>query len=284
MRVQGFVGSWVQRCVLGSLVLGFMVPGFAAQQRIVSLIPAVTEMLFAIGAGPQVIGVSTFDDFPAEVKSRVAVGGLFDPNFERILSLRPDLVIAYGSQDELIGRLTSANIPSFLYRHGGLDHITATMRELGRRTGHAARAEALAADIDRQLDAIRQRSAGRARPKTLIVFGREEGSMRGLFVSGGTGFLHDLLMLAGGDNVMADVPREGLQLSAEQLLVRAPEVIIELRGEWTDERRRREAAVWQTARIPAAKSGRIHILNDPSLTIPGPRVVRAAEAIAAALR
>lgn len=289
MRVQGFVGSWVQGFVLGFMVLGFMVlgfgvPGFAAQQRIVSLIPAVTEMLFAIGAGPQVVGVSTFDDFPAEVKSRAAVGGLFDPNFERILSLRPDLVIAYGSQDELLGRLKTANIPAFHYRHGGLADITATMRELGRRTGHVDRAQALAAEIDRQLAAIRAAAAGQPRPKTLIVFGREEGSMRGLFVSGGTGFLHDLLVLAGGDNVMADVAREGLQLSAEQLLVRAPEVIIELRGEWTEERRRREAAVWQTARIPAATSGRIHILNDPSLTIPGPRVVRAAQAIAAALR
>ena len=83
---------------------------------------------------------------------------------------------------------------------------------------------------------------------------------------------------------MADVPREGLQLSSEQLLVRAPEVVIELRGQnWPVGRRAEELAVWRQARIPASRSGRIHILNDPSLMIPGPRVGHAARTIADAV-
>ena len=267
------------------MMLGAMctVLGAQAQRpaRIVSLIPAVTEMLFAIGAGPQVVGVSSFDTYPPEAVARPQVGGLFDPNFERILSLRPDLVITYGSQVELVERLKGTNIPSFAYRHGGLADITATLRTLGQRTGHTVEADALARTIEAGLADVRQRASGRPRPRTLLVFGREDGSMRGLFVSGGVGFLHDLLVLAGGENVMADVPREGLQLSYEQLLVRAPDVVIELRADgWTDGRRTRERAVWKEARIPAARSGRIHILNDSSLVIPGPRVVHAARAIA----
>jgi iron complex transport system substrate-binding protein len=74
-------------------------PGKA--QRIVSLVPAVTEMLFAIGAGPQVVGVSSYDHFPAEVEALPKVGALVDPDTERILSLRPDLVVVYGSQSDV---------------------------------------------------------------------------------------------------------------------------------------------------------------------------------------
>lgn len=268
--------------VLGVVCLVLVLGAQARPQRIVSLIPAVTEMLFAIGAGAQVVGVSSFDTYPAEVHTRVKVGGLFDPNYERILSLRPDLVIAYGSQDELTARLAATNVPTFMYRHGGLADITSTIRALGLRTGHPEQADALAARINTELDAVRRRAAGKTRPRVLVVFGREEGSLRGLFVSGGVGFLHDLLETAGGRNVMAEVPREGLQLSAEQLLVRAPEIVIELRGSagWDQARRAREVAAWRDAGIPASKSGRIHILTDPSLVIPGPRVAAAARAIA----
>lgn len=261
------------------LVVGAWVA--STPQRIISLIPAVTEMLFAIGAGDQVVGVSSFDTFPADVETRAKVGGLFDPNFERILSLRPDLVITYGSQDALTQRLAAAHIPWFSYRHGGLADITATIRALGSRTGHEAQAATLAASIEQELADVRAQSTGHAKPRTLIVFGREEGSLRGLFVSGGVGFLHDLLEVAGGVNVMADVKREGLQLSSEQLLVRAPEVVIELRTgpTWSPQRRARELRIWHEARIPAARNGRIHVLEDPSLVIPGPRVGHAARAL-----
>lgn len=251
-------------------------------RRVVSLVPAVTEMLFAIGAGDQVVGVSSFDTFPAEATTRPRVGGLMDPNYEQILALRPDLVITYGSQDDLKQRLTRSRIPMFDYRHGGLGDISATVRAIGERTGRTREAGALASRITADLEAIRTRVSGRARPRVLLVFGREEGAMRGLFVSGGVGFLHDLVTLAGGDNVMADVKREGLQLSLEQLLTRAPEVVIELRGGegWSAERMTRERQTWQRAQIPASRAGRVHIVTDPSLVIPGPRVANAAGVLA----
>ncbi len=279
-----FRGGTVLVSVAACVVLGFVAPGSAQPQpgRIISLIPAVTEMLFAIGAGDQVVGVSSFDTYPPAVASRAAVGGLFDPNYERILSLRPDLVIAYGSQDELVARLRTTGTPTMLYRHGGLAQITETIRELGRRIGRTGAADGLADSITAELDRVEQSVAGRARPKTLLVFGREDGSLRGLFVSGGTGFLHDVLTLAGADNVMGDIDREGLQLSAELLLARAPEVVVELRGGdgWSPERRERELAVWRAARIPAARTGRVHLLTDGALVIPGPRVVEAARTLA----
>lgn len=279
---------WFSRARIVAILFLVSITSLSAQSkpaRIVSLIPAVTEMLFAIGAGDQVVGVSTFDTFPKEATSRTRVGGLFDPNFEAILTLRPDLAIVYGSQEELINRLGRANIPIFSYRHAGLADITGTIRALGKRVGHVTQADALAARIESDLQAIRKSVEGRPRLRTLLVFGREEASMRGLYVSGGIGFLHDMLELAGGTNVMADVKREGLQLSLEQLLTRAPDVVIELRvtERWSPEREAREKAAWQSVSIPAVRGGRVHMMPDEFLTVPGPRVAAAVRAIAATL-
>jgi iron complex transport system substrate-binding protein len=257
-------------------------------QRIISLVPAVTEMLFAIGAGDDVVAVSSFDEYPAEVANLPRVGALIDPDFERILTLRPTLVVVYESQTDLIARLERASIGMFPYRHSvgaGLGEITETMRRLGTRTGHADTAAATADRIEQEIDLVRSRVAGRARPSTVVVFGREPGTLRGIYVSGGVGFLHDLLVAAGGENVFADVRRENLQASVETLLSRAPEVILELRtsDSAADPVAGRDA--WnRLASMPAVRDGRIHVLTDPSLSIPGPRIAAAARAFAAVLQ
>lgn len=258
----------------------------APPRRIVSLVPSVTEMLFAIGAGDAVVGVSSFDNFPPAVAFRANVGGLVDPDFEKILSLRPDLVVVYGTQNPITERLTRANIPIFTYHHSGLADITRIMRELGARTGRSDAANALAADIERQLAAIRARTAGRARPKTMMVFERESDSLRGMFGSGGVGFLHDMLETAGGTNVFADVPRENIQITTEQAIAKSPDVILEFRSGpgWTPARALRERDAWRAiGSVPAVRNSRVHILIDEKLSIPGPRVAEAALAIAKVL-
>ncbi|MEO7156898.1 MAG: ABC transporter substrate-binding protein, partial [Vicinamibacterales bacterium] len=164
----------------------------APPQRIISLVPNVTEILFAIGAGPQVVAVSSYDVEPPEVRSLPTVGALVDPDTERIIALRPDLVITYGSQTDLHTQLKAVKIPFFDYRHGGLDHIVVTMRALGARTGHAEQAEKAARTLQAQIDAVKKSVAGKPRPKTLLVFGREPGSLRNIYASAGRGFLHDM--------------------------------------------------------------------------------------------
>ena len=255
-------------------------------QRIVSLAPSVTEMLFVMGAGPRVIAVSSFDHFPAEVDRLPRVGALVDPDLEKILSLRPDLVITYGSQNDLAAKLAKANVPTFRYRHGSLGDVTTTLRELGRRLGMAANAESAATGIEQDLDRIRTRVRSEARPKTLLVIGREPRSLRAINVSGGYGFLHDLLDLAGGTNVFGDVKRESLLVSTETILVRAPDVILELH--YTDAPSHtlvdQERAAWSLlSAVPAVKHGRVELLFGEELVLPGPRVVVTAAAFARAL-
>jgi cobalamin transport system substrate-binding protein len=258
----------------------------ASASRIVSLVPALTEMLFAIGAGPQVIAVSSFDEFPPQVKSLPRVGALLDPDMERILALRPDLVLSYGSQTDVQAQLARANIRVFSYRHAGLNGIFTTLKDLGAAVGRPADAERLARDIRGGLDAIQARVRGRPKPKTLLVFERDPASLRSVYVSGGVGFLHDMLGIAGGVNVFADVARESVQPSIETMLARSPEVILEVRatGLLAAADVAQAKRVWGAlASVPAVKQGRIEILTGEHLVVPGPRVVQGTEAFARAL-
>lgn len=247
-----------------------------APRRIVSLVPAVTEMLFAIGAGDAVVGVSNFDHYPPAVESRTRVGALVDPDFERILALRPDLVIVYGTQNDLVARLGRASVPVFNYEHAGLPDITSTIRKLGDRIGRSADAKREADRIEAGLAEFHQRASGQPRPKTALIFERDAGSLRGMFASAGIGFLHDMLEVAGGTDAFGDVQRQSLQLSVEALLARAPEVILELRPDegWSADRLAREREVWKAlGSVPAVRNNRVYILADQRVLVPGPRVV-----------
>ena len=257
----------------------------ARPQRIISLIPAVTEILFAIGAGPQVVAVSSFDDYPPEVKNLQRVGALLDPDLERILSLRPDLVVVYGSQLDLMKQLERAGIPAYNYRHAALPDVSRTIREVGDRIGHTAEAEALIKKIDAQMTSIRQRVSSRARPRTMLVVGREIGALRGIYASGGYGFLHDMLETAGGDDVFADVKRESVQATTELILARKPEVILEIRAGAAEAGSiASEIAVWRAlASVPAVRNGRVQFIVDQRTVVPGPRIAEGTELLARAL-
>jgi len=257
----------------------------ARPERIVSLIPATTEILFAIGAGDRVVGVGSFDRFPAEIEALPRVGGLIDPDTERIFSLEPDLVVAYATQTDLLEQLKRAGVPTYVYEHRALPDVTETVRLLGARVGSTQESEMLAAQMERDLDDVRRSVEGRDRPSVLLVFGREPGSLRNIYASGGYGFLADLLRIAGGDNVFADVDRQSVQASTEQLLALGPEVILELQYDASAAGLSgRRVDDWSgLSSIPAVRQGRVHILRGDEFVVPGPRVVVAAQRMAAAL-
>ena len=258
----------------------------ATPQRIVSLVPATTEMIFAMGAGDRLVGVGNYDRFPPEVARLPRVGGLIDPDTERILALRPDLVIVYDTQVELKQRLARARIPIYPYVHRALPDIMATLRALGARIASAPRANAVATEMERALAAVRSSVAGRPRPKTMLVFGRDPQSVRNVHASGGYGFLSDLLEVAGGDNLFADIKQQAVQASTEMILTRRPDVIIELRyGESVSTADLpRELAAWNTlASVPAVKNHLVHVLVGDEFVVPGPRIVLAAERFARTL-
>jgi iron complex transport system substrate-binding protein len=255
----------------------------APPARIVSLVPAVTEMLFAIGAGPRVVAVSSFDHWPPEVANLTKVGGLLDPDIERIISLHPDLLVADASQAEVIAKAKTASIRVYSYTLGGLENLGKTMRELGEVVGTEQQAGAAASEVERRLASIRQRASGLPRPRVLLVFGREPGALKSIDVTGGVGFLHDIVELAGGQNVFGREKREWVRVSVENILAAAPDVIIELHYGYylTPARLRTEQAVWATlTTLPAVRNGRVYLFEGDRFVVPGPRLVEAAVDIA----
>jgi iron complex transport system substrate-binding protein len=290
-RPQDVRGAWSRRALLAAMVLAVLAvaaPGrdtaraaqTAPPKRIISLVPALTEMVFAMGAGDRVIAVSSYDDTPPQVQSLPRVGALLDPDVERIITLRPDLVLVYGSQTDLMTQLTRASIAYFDYRHAGLAGVTSTIRAIGQRIGRAKEAEGVASGIEGRLAAIRQRTATLTKPRTLLIFGRERGALRNIYASGGRGFLHDMLVAAGGVNVFADVAAESVQASTEMILTRAPDVIIELRtAEMLEaDDRAQELTVWSAlASLPAVRNRRVHLLTRKGLAVPGPGVADSTE-------
>jgi len=250
--------------------------------RIVSLIPAVTEMLFVIGAGPHVVAVSSFDEYPPQVKLLPRVGALLDPDLERILSLRPDLVVVYESQSDLRRQLERAGVPMYIYKHAGLPDVLETMQAVGTRIGRGPEAAAAITQVQDHLARIRARVQSLPRARTLLVFSRDALTLRGIYASGGVGFLNDMLNVAGGDNVFGDITRQSVQATTELILARQPDVIVEFRsGALSDGLRAKEVAAWGAlAAVPAVRNRRIAILTDQRTVVPGPRVAEGTELIA----
>ena len=260
----------------------------ARSARIVSLVPAVTEMLFAIGAGAQVVGVSSYDHFPPQVEQLPRVGALLDPDTERILALRPDLVVVYGSQTDAEARFKRAGIQVFVYRHPVEMAITGTMdiiTRLGALTDHAAQARDLVTRVESSLAAVRTRVADRDRPRTLLVIGRQPGTLQGIYASGGVGFLHEILDIAGGENVFDDMKRESAQPSIETLLTRAPDAILELHAaSAAGDYAANDLGAWsKLASVPAVRENRVREVIGDFVVVAGPRLAEGAEAIARAL-
>lgn len=271
-------------CAVAALLAVGLAVLHAEAHRIVSIVPATTEMLFAMGAGDRVVAVGSYDRFPPQVDKLPRVGALLDPDVERIISLRPDLVILYGTQAELRIQLERASIPFYPYTHRGLADITETIRMLGARVGVDAGANALAARLESQLNAVRARVAKEPRPRTLLVFGRDRGALTNIDASGGYGFLHDMLEAAGGTDALGDIRQQSVMMTTEMVLARAPDVIVELRYARDDATGDADLVAWnQLASVPAVRNHRVFLLRGEEFVVPGPRVGAATERIARTL-
>ena len=280
MKTRATKARTMKHLLIGVLLVSWRVAATteATPHRIVSIIPAVTEMIFAIGEGSRVIGVSSYDRFPPQVERLDRVGGLLDPNVEKILSLKPDLVIVYATQAELKVRLAQASIPYYSYEHRELADVMQTIRAIGARIGAAPAANRLASDMDQQLDDVRRSVARLPKPKTLLVLGREPRSLRRINVSGGYGFLHDMLVTAGGADAFGDVKQQSIDATTEMILGRQPDVILELRygQQLAAAAIAREIRDWDAiASLPAVRSHRVYILSGDEFVVPGPRLVDA---------
>lgn len=193
----------------------------APARRVVSLIPATTELLFAIGAGSAVVGRTSYCDFPAAAKSVPNLGDGIKPNLEAVIASRPDLVILYnsGQNAAVAGRLRELGVAAIRLNTDALSSVPRVARLLGRLTGNEKAADSLTAVFDTALASATQPATGR-RPKVLLLVWEQPP-----MTIGRGSFLNELLERAGGENLFADVAGTDGVVSIEAVAARNPDLI-----------------------------------------------------------
>ena len=280
-------------CVLLlSLVWGSTTETRGAQsvpQRIVSLAPSVTEVLFEAGLGPRVVGVTSSCRFPREALALPNVGGYLTPSYEALVALRPDLVVILPEHADIEPRLAALRIPTLRLDHRSLDGIVRSIVALGERCGAQAGAAQAAGTLRQHLARVRQialdssrpgrpEPSAKAAPRVLICFGRTEDF--GRLHAAAPGTVHDdLIRQAGGQNALTSGAVSYPTLSVEGLLRLDPDVIVEFAAGRPDAAALRRQ--WNGLdSLRAVKTGRVHVFTDDFLAVPGPRFVRFADTIA----
>jgi iron complex transport system substrate-binding protein len=257
----------------------------AAPQRIVSTTPSITEILFALGLGNRVVGVTTYCAYPPQVKSLPKIGTYIQPDLERITSLKPDLVVIQKNPVQLKARLERLGLTVLELQYDSIPETLQAIRQLASATGVSPAGEKLSSQISKDLDAIRVKTKPLHHPTMAFFVGRSPGVIEGLIAVGRASFLSDLVDIAGGRNAFADTPVAYPKVSLEELLARNPEVIIDMgemgQGDLTDTRRKAILGLWSSHQsLMAARNSRVFVVADSTFTVPGPRMAQAAKAFA----
>jgi len=260
-------------------MLGREVALAAPPARIVSLVPSVTEVLFALGAEARLVGVTDFCDYPPAARGRPSVGGMVNPNLEVIVALRPDLVIATteGNREETFTQLKRLGVPTYLVAAHRVSDVTDLIARLGALTGSQHAAAPLLRRLEQRVAAVARAVAPLPHPRVLYVLWPEP-----LIVPGREALVTELIRLAGGQSVTADEADAYPRLSLESAVARAPEVILLANhgantGPIDEERWRRLTS------LPAVRAGRLHRVEGNLVHRYGPRVVDGLELLARAI-
>jgi iron complex transport system substrate-binding protein len=258
----------------------------APPQRIVSTAPSITELLYALGLGDRVAGVTRFCRYPPEAQSKPKIGDYTSPNLEAIAALKPDLVIIQTNPVHLADRLRALRLHVLEVDQENIAAIYKSIRQVGDATGTERAATQLGDSIREGLARIRARVEGKPRVRMMFVIGRSPERLDGLVVVGRASYLNEMIEIAGGANVFGDAQAAYPEVSLEEVMARNPEVIVDM-GDMSDtvgvteQHKRNVIALWN--RIPtlaAVKQHRVFAVASDMYVVPGPRVIEAAKAFA----
>ncbi len=254
---------------------GEPIRAIATRRRIVSLGPSTTELLAALGAADRVVGRSRWDKWPDAVRSIPEVGDAIRPSLERVIALRPDVVILYAATDNRTTRdaLARAGVPVVALRIDRIEQYFRAVTLLGTMVAETERADSIVAGLREELDAVRRRTARGSRPSVFIPAWEQP-----LMTLGSGSFLSELLEIAGARNVYGDRAEPSLTVSMEDVIRRDPDVV--LTGP-NSARRIRSDPGWQALR--AVREGRVAVYDTTLVSQPSTRLGQAARALAALL-
>lgn len=256
-----------------------VVIGSTPPRRIISLAPNITEILFALGLGEKVVGVTAYCDYPDEAKNKARIGDTIHPDLERLVAMNPDLVVvSTASQlESLAGKLGELSIPVYVTNPRTVREVAASILALGEVTGATARATEIATEMERRISAVESRVKNLPRLKVLYVL-----QTAPLITAGRNTFINDLINLAGGISISGAETADYPQFSRETVISRAPEVIIAPAshgaGVVNQDDLRRDFAT-----TPAVKFNRIVRVNPDWVDRPGPRIIEGLEQLAQGL-
>ena len=277
--------SLISFCLILS-VFSFIPSGFTkSYERIVSLSPSTTEILFAIGAGDRVVGVTTYCDYPEEAKTRPKVGGFTDHSLEAIVLQKPDLVVITPNRGTKFtyGKLKQIEIESLVIPFYSLNDLVHSFDLIGEKTGTLEKAKKIQAELLEVIDRVRSRSAHRPKRKVAFV------SWHTPLILPAKGTLEgDIIELAGGDNMAKDSPLHYPKFGIEAFFDRDPDLIIDASRMGKEMSLKEQKAMvkefWgQYPELRAVKSGEVYIFKENVYSAPGPRTYRFIEAMAALL-
>lgn len=251
----------------------------ARVERIVSLAPNLTEILYALGLEGRLVGVSNQCDFPRAARAKPKVGDVINPSLEKILELKPDVVLGAtaGNRRETVEALERLGVPLYGVDPHSVEDIFASIRHVAQLAHVPQAGQELTADLQAQLAALESRLQGAERPAVLFVIWLEP-----LQTVGRNTFLNDLLRRAGAESITADLPQNWPRLSFEEVIERDPDYLVLPRTRSLEARLGQLARRDPWRRLRAVKQHRIVWLDDRVLR-PGPRVVEAIEELGRAL-
>jgi iron complex transport system substrate-binding protein len=246
-------------------------------QRIVALAPSITETLYYLGLGDRVVGVTRFSYYPPEAILKPNVGSYVDVNVEKILTLSPDLVIGTmdGNEADKVYLLEEAGIPVFIINPRNVRQAVETVATVGHVCGISEKGAALSLQLSKRVNDIIGKIRGRKKPLVFLQI-----NLKPIMTVNRNTYIHDLIELAGGENIAKDEPITYPRISLEEVIRRKAEVIIiiSMERDGQFEEAKVEWQRWTT--IPAVRNGRVHLVNPDIIDQPSPRVVEGLEALA----
>jgi iron complex transport system substrate-binding protein len=255
-------------------------------RRIVSLAPSMTEILFAVGLGDNIVGVTTFCDYPEEAKKKPKIGGMSNPSLEAVVSLKPDIVVMTtdGNPKEFEERLRSLKIKTYVFTARRLAELSRGIRELGDALGVKESADDLAREIDAGINVFKTKKSAILNPqsaihrKVLYIVWPEP-----LIAAGPGTVIDDAIALLGDVNIARGAAADYPKYSIEEVIRQAPDVIIIGKGSGMDMAAVSRGILRRMTSVPAVKSGAICYLGDGLYRL-GPRVVQGIEELAECLK
>lgn len=248
-------------------------------RRIISLAPAVTEILFQLGKGDLIVGNTKFCDYPEAARKIKKVGGLLDLNLEMVIDLKPDLIILYPEQAEKV-KILEEKTRLLVVKHRNLADLFEAIRIISLELNVPRQGGAMIAGIKNTFARIRAEVPEKRKIKTLLVAGRNPDRLSNIYIVGSDDYLNEVLDVAGGVNVY-NGKLSYPNISIESIVAMNPDVIIELSAYNQNIKDQAILDIWKKFPIiTAVRQNRIHIIRDPVWLRPGPRVALIAKKMA----